>query len=125
MATISPYLTVDDGPAALEFYAQAFGAEVVERYDDGDQVAHATLRVGDAVFFVSSEFPGLGAVAPATVGASTVAVVLTVPDADAVYAAAVLAGARADRPVATDGGGTRSGWLVDPSGHRWNVRGAP
>jgi PhnB protein len=122
MTSITPYLTVSDGPAALDFYRRAFDAVVVERYDDGELLAHATLRIGDAVLLVSGEFPRLGAVSPSTVGGSTAAVVLAVSDPDATYAAAVDAGASADRPVEVDGSGTRSGWLVDPFGHRWNIR---
>ena len=121
MTRITPYLTVHDGEAALEFYAHAFGAQVRERYDDGGQVAHATLEVDGAIFFVSDEYTEMGAYAPKTVGHATCAVVLTVDDADAAYQTAVAAGATGDREVADDPGG-RSGWVVDPFGHRWNLR---
>lgn len=121
MTSITPYLTVDDGEAALRFYAEAFDADVLERYDDGGRVAHATLAIGDAQLFVSDEHTELGAYAPATLGHSTCAVVLAVDDPDVSYERAVTAGATADRPVAEDPGG-RSGWLVDPFGHRWNLR---
>jgi PhnB protein len=122
MTSLTPYLTVSDGAAALDFYRRAFGAVVVERHDDGKLLAHATLRMGDAVLLVSGEFPSLGAVSPTTVGGSTAAVVLAVEDPDEVYAAAIEAGATADRPVEIDGSGTRSGWMTDPFGHRWNIR---
>ncbi len=56
--------------------------------------------------------------APTTVGHSTAAVALEVPDVDATYARAVAAGARADREP-SDQGDERRGWLVDPFGHRW------
>jgi PhnB protein len=122
MTTITPYLTVSDGDAALAFYRRAFDAVVVERYDDGGRLAHATLTIGGAVLFVSDEYPALGAVSPSSLGGSTAAVVLGLADPDAAYAAAVAAGATADRPVEVDGSGARSGWIVDPFGHRWNIR---
>lgn len=123
MTTAIAYLTVDDGAAALAFYARAFGAEVTERYDDGGKLGHATLTIGDAEVFVSDEYPELGAFAPRTLGGATGSVVLTVADPDATYAAAVEAGAHPQRPVTDDPTG-RNGWLVDPYGHRWNIRAA-
>lgn len=122
VTSVVPYLTVHDGPAALEFYAEAFGAEVVERYDDGRRLAHATVVIGEAVIMISDEYRDLGAVAPQTLSGATTAIVLKVSDPDTVYARAVGAGATAQRPIVEDGSGARSGWLVDPYGHRWNLR---
>ncbi|GAA2739844.1 VOC family protein [Pedococcus aerophilus] len=121
MTTVTPYLSVHDGSAALAFYVAAFGATVVERFDDGDRLAHATLAVDSATFHVSDEYQDLGAYSPSTLGHATSATVLGVEDPDRTFAAAVGAGATATRPVADDPGG-RSGWLVDPFGHRWNIR---
>jgi PhnB protein len=115
-----PYLTVHDAAAAIDFYARAFGArETGERWvEDDGRVGFAALEVGDDTFFVSDEYREVGAFAPATVGHSTVAVVLGVDDVDATYAAAVAAGATPDREP-DDQGAERRGWLVDPFGHRW------
>jgi PhnB protein len=124
MTTVIPYLTVHDGTTALDFYAAAFGAEVTERFDDGTRLAHATMIIGDAVIMVSDEYRDLGAVAPHTLGGATTAIVLQVTDPDETFARAVRAGATAQRPVEEDGSGARSGWLVDPYGHRWNIRSA-
>lgn len=100
MARLTPYLTVHDGAAALDFYAAAFGArEQGERYvEDDGRIGHATCAVGDDVFYLSDEFTDYGAYAPATLGHSTTAIVLVVDDVDTVYAAAIAAGGTADRP---------------------------
>lgn len=119
-----PYLTVDDGAAAIAFYAAAFGArEIGERYTDDDgRIGHATLRIGDADLFLSDEYHDVGAYSPRTVGHSTAAIVLEVDDVDVTYAAAIAAGATVDREPADGGDGARRGWLVDPFGHRWAVQ---
>lgn len=121
MTSATPYLTVHDAARAIEFYAAAFGATASDRYDDGGRIGHVSLAIGDATVYVSDEYPEVGAVSPQRLGGATSAVVLSVDDAEAAYAAAVAAGATADRPVRDDVGG-RSGWLVDPFGHRWNIR---
>lgn len=115
-----PYLTVHDAAAAIDFYTRALGArETGERYvEDDGRVGFAALEVGGDPFFVSDEYREVGAYAPATVGHSTVAVVLGVDDVDATYAAAVAAGATPDREP-SDQGAERRGWIVDPFGHRW------
>jgi PhnB protein len=46
---------------------------------------------------------------------------LRVPDVDATFAQAVAAGATVERPVEDAFYGERSGWLIDPFGHRWSL----
>jgi PhnB protein len=46
--------------------------------------------------------------------------ILTVPDPDAVFAAALKAGASEVYPV-TEGHGWRIGRVVDPFGHHWEI----
>lgn len=121
MTRMVPYLTVHDAAGAIGFYAAAFGArETGERYEDDGKIGFAALTVGRDAFYLSDEYHELGAYAPTTLGHSTPAVVLEVDDVDAAYAAAVAAGATADRPP-TDQGDERRGWLVDPYGHRWSL----
>ena len=54
---VVPYLSVDDGAAALDFYAQAFGAEVLERYEHEGKLGHATLRINGGILMLADEFP--------------------------------------------------------------------
>ena len=46
---------------------------------------------------------------------------LTVDDADATFARAIAAGATAQRPVALQFYGHRTGYLADPFGYRWAI----
>jgi PhnB protein len=58
---------------------------------------------------------------PQALGGTPVSLLVYVPDADAVFARAVAAGAAAQRPVADQFYGDRSGTLVDPFGHVWSI----
>lgn len=121
MAEISCYLAVHDGKAAIAFYTEAFGATETLRYtDDEGRIGHAEVDIDGARLMLSEEYPDLGAHSPRSLGGATSAVVLAVPDVDATYQRAVAAGAAADRPPVDNPIG-RSGWLVDPFGHRWNL----
>lgn len=121
MTRLVPYLTVHDAAGAIGFYAAAFGAaETGERYEDDGRIGFVALTIGADAFYLSDEYHQFGAYAPSTVGHTTTALMLEVDDVDATYAAAVAAGATADRPP-SDQGDERRGWLVDPYGHRWGL----
>jgi uncharacterized glyoxalase superfamily protein PhnB len=125
LSTITPYLTCRDAQDAIGWYQQAFGAELVGEVfpmsDTDDRVGHAELRIGESTIFLSDEWPEGGVYAPATTGHSTAGFVLYVPDVDRAFDHAVGLGATAVRPVADQFHGSRSGWLLDPFGHRWNL----
>jgi PhnB protein len=69
---------------------------------------------------LADEWPEYLVLSPNTLGGSSVSLVLTVADPDAVFERAVAAGATIERPLKDELFG-RSGWLVDPFGHRWNI----
>lgn len=122
---VVPYLSVDDGAAALDFYASAFGAEVLERYDFEGRLGHATLRINGGILMLADEFPDpddqIGNVAPKTLANRTTSTInLNVEDADAWFDRAVAAGADAIRPCSDEFFG-RHGKLRDPFGHVWSV----
>ncbi len=56
-APVSPYLMVNDGYNALEFYKRAFAAEVIETYDAEGKLGHATLAVNGGQIMISDEYP--------------------------------------------------------------------
>ena len=119
---VTPYLAAHDGRAALDFYTTAFGAvEVMKVIMDDGRLGHSEFRIGQATFYLSDEFPEIGVVSPRTLGGTTLALHLTVPDVDGTFARAVAAGATALSEPADQPHGSRHGTLVDPFGHRWMV----
>src|SRR5512146_1879634 len=94
--TVTPSLIVKNAAKAIDFYKQAFGAEVVflMKAPDG-RVAHAELKIGDSVVFLADEFPemGTGCVSPQTLGGTTGGLSIYVPDVDQAFDRAVKAGA--------------------------------
>ncbi len=119
--TVTPYLTIKNAAAALDFYKKAFGADVVNRLNDpsGKRVGHAELRLGDSVIMLSDEYPEMGGTSPETLGGSPVMIHLYVENVDALVDRAVKAGAKLERPVADQFYGDRGGMVVDPFGHKW------
>jgi PhnB protein len=115
---IAPWLSVRDGPSAVDYYKTAFGA--VERYrleDDAGRVVVAQLVIGQADFWLQEDpdaSPEPGG------GGGSVRMILTVDDPESVFSRAVAAGATEIAPVA-DGHGWRIGRLADPFGHHWEI----
>lgn len=119
--SVTSYLIVDDAARALDFYRDAFGAVEVFRLPMGDKIGHAETRIGDTVLMLSDEWPDMNALAPNSRGGATASFMIYVEDADAAYAQAVKAGARAERPVKQEFWGDRIGTVVDPFGHKWSL----
>jgi uncharacterized glyoxalase superfamily protein PhnB len=125
-ATITPYLTVAGGPAAIDWYVAVLGAVERTRYtgDDG-RIGHADLAIGGAAFMLSDEYPefGPGIVSPATLGGTPFSMHVEVPDVDAVYARVVADGrAVVGREPHDEAYGARTFDMVDPFGHRWMIQ---
>ena len=119
--TLTPYLAVPDGAAAIDFYVTAFGAEVVSRMDGPDGVLmHGELRIGDSMLQLSNEMPDFGLKAPES-GWVHSSLVVYVPDTDSFVDRAVAAGATLHTPVSDTFSGDRHGTVMDPFGHRWAV----
>lgn len=118
--TLTPYLTVRNGGAALDFYKRAFGADEIFRIAGPDgRIGHAEIRIGDSAIMLSDEFPEMGSHSPASIGGSPVMLHLYVEDVDALVERAVQAGGTLERPVANQFYGDRGGMITDPFGHRW------
>jgi PhnB protein len=120
--TVTPYLTVKDAGAAIEFYKTALGAvEVVRMAGPDGCVMHAEVKIGDSFVMLGEENPHWGAKSPLSLGGSPVGMCLYDPDVDARFAAAVAAGAKVVKPLQDQFYGDRSGTVVDPFGHLWTL----
>jgi PhnB protein len=117
--TIAPWLSVRNGARALEFYKSAFGATELFLMEDGASVV-ARLSVDGAEFWMSDESPIHENFSPQTLNGSSVRIILTVTDPDAVFARAIAAGALQVYAV-TEEHGWRLGRIVDPFGHHWEI----
>jgi PhnB protein len=119
---VSPYLCVNGGTAALDFYKSVFGATERMRMPAPDgRIGHAELQFGDSVIMLADEYPEMGIRSPRAVGGTPVTISVYVEDVDAVFNRAVAAGAKSLRAVETQFYGDRSGQFEDPFGHRWSV----
>ena len=121
--TITPGLIVNGAQKAIEFYKEAFGAEIigVHTTPDGSKVAHGEIKIGDSRVFINDEYPEMNARGPQSLGGSPVSLSLYVEDADAVFNRAVAAGATVTMPLADQFWGDRWGMITDPFGHHWSV----
>lgn len=121
MSELTPYLSVGDARAAIEWYVAVLGAEVV--YDpiempDG-RVGHVELAVDGARWMMADEFPEAGVAAPDPTRGSAVSLHLTVGDVDATAARVAAAGGTLDRGPEDSPPAGRVAVFRDPFGHRW------
>ncbi len=125
--SITPYLVVNNGAEAIEFYKRAF--EAVEKYrhngPDGKSIMNAEIKIGDSPILLSDEFSHEGDTgrcrSPKSIGGSAVTIHLYTEDVDKVFNQAVSAGATVVMPVMDMFWGDRYGQLVDPYGHFWSI----
>ena len=121
--TIILNLTVRDCAAAIDWYKQALGAQELMRIaPEGKAIWHAELRIGDSIFYLNDEMPGMGATAPqgADPVAQAVCMWVGTQDCDAAYRRAVEAGAKGTMPPADMFWGDRIASVRDPYGFDWN-----
>jgi PhnB protein len=115
--TVTPYLVAQDGPALLEFTAQAFGAEETFRTVGTAGGLHAEVRIGDSMLMVGGGIPGREFRSTANAHALH----LYVPDCDMVYERAVKAGAASIDAPRDQEYGERSASVKDPAGNFWYI----
>lgn len=119
--TVTPYLIVNDGVKALDFYKRAFGAQELFRMEHAGKIGHAEIKIGDSPIMLADEHPEMGARGPLSLGGTPVSILLYVKNVDESTAQAEAAGAKIVRPLENKFYGDRSATLSDPFGHTWHI----
>ena len=113
--SLTPYLRMKNAAEAIEFYKRAFGAEEMVRMPGPNgTIAHAELKVGDAIFMLGEPMEGVSQ-------GTSIGLLLYVKDVDQTFQEATSAGAQAKGTVETMFYGDRTGTVVDPYGIEWMV----
>ncbi len=122
--SLTPYLTVSNAAAAIDFYKKAFGAEEVARHTapDGKRLMHAHLKVLGMDLMLSDDFPEhMGSRTPEAFGGSPVTLHIQTDDVNTLFDNAVAAGAKVTMPLKDQFWGDRYGQFTDPFGHAWSA----
>ena len=121
-SSITPYLIITDAARALDYYALAFGARELMRFDGPDgKIMHAEMQIGNSRIMLADESPQMGHKSPQTLGGTGTGLMLYVDKVDEVFTRALDAGASVMKPVENQFYGDRSGSLTDPFGHVWTI----
>ena len=121
---VTPHLSIPDRRAseAVDFYTAAFGARELARMPGADgRLMHAHLAVNGGSLMLHDEFPEHVGPDHPTGPYNGVTLHLQVADADAVWKAALDAGAHVEMALEDQFWGDRYGVLKDPFGHRWSI----
>ena len=122
--TLTSNLVVQGGTDAIQFYKQAFGANVRRIFygPDGKTIFHAELEIGDSILMLSEEFPMNNVLSPKSLGGGTsVSLYMYVHDVENVFDNAVSAGASVKMPLNDTFYGDRCCSIIDPFGHLWTL----
>jgi PhnB protein len=121
MTELTPYLCVADARAAIAWYVETLGAEVVAapiEMPDG-RIGHVELAVDGARWMMADEFEEAGVAAPDPARGAAVSLHLAVADVDALAARGAAGGTAMDRGPEDSGPAGRVAVFRDPFGHRW------
>jgi uncharacterized glyoxalase superfamily protein PhnB len=115
--SICPYLFYEDGVAAMDWLAKAFGLRERMRTVNADgALGHAEMELGEGVVMMGSPPDHKN---PSHLGQVTVGIHVHVDDVDAHYATAKAAGAHIENPPADQPYGVRMYGALDCEGHQW------
>ncbi|WP_374951420.1 VOC family protein [Mucilaginibacter sp.] len=118
--TVKPFLTVNNGVKAVEFYIAAFGAIEKKRFELPNKKLSSIIEINNAAFYVGDEEPDNGNLSPDQNSGSPVRIILQTQQADELFGQALKAGATQICPMTTEDD-WRIGKLKDPFGHIWEI----
>lgn len=121
--SVTPFLVVDGGHEAIDWYVEVFGAVEVSRMTGAaGRVAHAELRIGDSKVFLGDEHPHLEDIfAPHRIGGTPVYLALETDDVAGLFERAIIAGADAIRQPTDPQLPIQTAKVRDPWGHIWLI----
>ena len=120
ITTVKPFLTVNNGKKAIEFYISAFGAIEKQRFEMPDKKLSSVIEIDKAEFYVGDEEPNNGNLSPDQNSSSPVRIILQTKNADELFKNALKFGATEICPMTTEDD-WRIGKLKDPFGHIWEI----
>ena len=117
----APRLAFKKAGKAMDFYAKAFGAKEIFRFENEHGFGHGEMSIGDSVIMFAEEWPEGGRYSAETWGHSPINIEVSVPEVDAFVEHAVATGAKLVRPPADQFYGYRDAAVLDPFGYLWGV----
>jgi PhnB protein len=120
ITTVKPFLTVNNGKKAVDFYSSAFGAIETKRFEMPDQKISSVIEIEKAEFYVGDEEPHNGNLSPDLKSNNPIRIILRTKNADELFEKAIKLGATEICPMTTEDD-WRIGKLKDPFGHIWEI----
>ncbi|MBE8727635.1 VOC family protein [Flavobacterium hungaricum] len=118
--SIKPFLSVNDGIKAVDFYVSAFGAVESKRFELEKNKISSVIKIENAVFYLSDEAPCNGTLSSDLTINPPIRIILETKNADTIFEKALKFGAVEICPMTTEED-WRIGKLKDPFGHIWEI----
>ena len=120
-STLTPFIAVSPAQAAIDFYVEVFGAQVVSVTAFGELIVHAELDFGHGRLQLGKPTPASHLVPQNASDEASFSLGIYVEQVDAVVECAVAAGATVREPASDFVSGDRFASIRDPFGIRWSV----
>lgn len=122
MNSLSVSLTVKDGFATMEFYKNAFGAEILYQLGTPETgLHHGEFNIGKTLVYISGEAPEMHANALPEGQMSPSLLSIETEDCDASFKQAVDAGAKVLSEPEDQFWGARAACVIDQWSYRWGL----